>query len=217
MNQYWQELIKLLGGFAVLVGALAWLTKSIITHFLDRDVEKYKSRLASESARELEHFKNELQLAAKEHEVRFSKLHEKRAEIITDLHAQLHEAHLSVRVLELRIKDGDNDVTLEQAAKTAYEMCSNALAFFSKNRLYLSKELSDLIHRTLSTMDIASSSYPYAGDIRTRGLELWNQQSQQISLIMSRLEQEFRVMLGSEREKNTALDKTSSTSKTAKE
>jgi hypothetical protein len=213
MNQYWQELIKLLGGFAVLVTALAWLTKSVVTHFLDRDVEKYKSRLASESARELEHFKNLLQLAAKEHEVRFSKLHEKRAEIIADLHSLLYEAHISVSVLELRIKNGDDEATLEQAAKFAYEVCRNAYAFFKKNRLYLSKELSDSINRILSTMEITSVSYPYAGTIRTNALNIWNEQSQQISSIMSHLEQEFRIMLGSEGAKIETLDKAGNSGK----
>lgn len=217
MNQFWQELIKLLGGFAVLVGALAWLTKNIITHFLDKDVEKYKRRLETEATREIEGFKSQLYMIAKEHEVRFSKLHEKRAEIIADLYSLLYKAHVTVNVLELRVKDGDDDATLNQAANIAYDVCSNAFTFFEKNRLYLSKELSDLIHRILSTMELTSASYPYEDSIRMEALVNWKEQSQQIALIMSRLEQEFRIMIGSESEKNMGSEKISNSGKIAQE
>jgi len=64
---------------------------------------------------------------------------------------------------------------------------------------------------------IQSVSYPYNGSIRTKALDHWKDQSQQIALIMSRLEQEFRIMLGSESEKNTGLEKVSDSGKVAKD
>jgi 5-hydroxyisourate hydrolase-like protein (transthyretin family) len=200
MNLFWQELIKLLGGFVVVVGALAWLTKSITTHLLDKDVEKYKSRLQTEAEREIERFKSQLQMVAKEHEVRFSNLHEKRAEIISDLYELMYEADISVGAFELRIKDEYDEATLELAGKIAHDRCLAALKFFRKHRLYLSQELSDLMHRILSTMEITSGAYPYSGAIRSNALDHWKEQSDQIGLIMARLEREFRLMLGSETE-----------------
>lgn len=208
MDQFWQDLIKSLGIFAVLAGALTWLAKSVITHFLDKDVEKYKNSLATEAARELEQFKSQLHIASKEHDVRFSKLHEKRAEIIAELHSRMYKAFLSVKELELGIKDGyDDEATLKQSSEIAYEACSHAFSFFKKNKYYLSKEHSDLIHGILSTMELTSSSYEYSGSIRTKALDHWDKQSEQIGLIVSRVEQDFRIMLGSEREENVGLEK----------
>jgi hypothetical protein len=200
MTQYWQELLKLLGGFAIIVSAVAWVVKSVVTHFLDRDVEEYKSQLATESAREIENLKTQLQLTAKEHEVRFSKLHEKRAEIIADLYSKLSRAHRESNILMFRIEQKEDEASLKTAADFAYKASISASGFFEGNQLYLSKELSDSIRRILSTMQLTSLSFPYDGDIRTRGLDIWKEQSQKISAIMSKLEKEFRLMLGSEKE-----------------
>jgi hypothetical protein len=213
MSQFLEELIKLLGGFAIFAGALAWLIKSIITHFLSKDVEKYKSRLSAEAAREIEQFKNQLQMVALEHEVRFSKLHEKRAEIIADFWGLLYEADMSVRTLEVRIKEKHTESVVVAAAKQAHEACKDAFKFYEKNRLYFSKDLSDKIHRILSTMELTAAAYPYA-EVRTSALEIWDKQSRQIMSIMDDVEHEFRVMLGAEK---TDPKQTSSSNKAAKE
>jgi hypothetical protein len=48
------ELLKTLGTTAIVVGASAWLTKSLITHFLSRKIEAYKIELKSESDKGIE-------------------------------------------------------------------------------------------------------------------------------------------------------------------
>ena len=58
MGEFWQEIIKSLGGLAILAGMLGWLIKSIITHFLSKDVEAYKTKLGEE----VEQFKAQINL-----------------------------------------------------------------------------------------------------------------------------------------------------------
>ncbi|MGD0059201.1 MAG: hypothetical protein ABSD58_07260 [Verrucomicrobiia bacterium] len=58
----WQTIITALGGTALLLGAVAWLVKKIVVHFLDKDVEAYKVKMLADAGRQLEAFKAELRL-----------------------------------------------------------------------------------------------------------------------------------------------------------
>lgn len=95
MTINWQEVIvtvfTTIGGGAVLLGAGAYLIKTALTQRLLLDAEGFKSQLKASSDAEIERLKVSLQMSALEHEVRFSKLHEKRADVIAELHRQLVE------------------------------------------------------------------------------------------------------------------------------
>ena len=43
------EVIKFLGGTAIAISAVAWLIKSLTSHFLVKDIEAYKNKLKYES------------------------------------------------------------------------------------------------------------------------------------------------------------------------
>jgi hypothetical protein len=76
------------------------LTKHLISQLLQKDVEAYKIRLAAETARDAEQFRNELGTRAKQHELRFTKLEEKRAEVIAEMYYQLDSASTSTALLK---------------------------------------------------------------------------------------------------------------------
>ena len=101
-NVLLQELIKYLGSAAIIMAAIAWLIKTLTIHFLRNDAEAYKQRLA----RETESFKSQLEIAAKEHEIRFGKLHEKRAQIIEQLYLLLDETQRATSLISLTHKLG---------------------------------------------------------------------------------------------------------------
>jgi hypothetical protein len=85
----WQEVITTLGATVgaggVLLAASAWLMKTVLTDKFAREAEAFKSRLKAEADIEIERLKSSLQMTAIEHQVRFSKLHERRAELIAEL------------------------------------------------------------------------------------------------------------------------------------
>jgi|SRR3954454_497905 hypothetical protein len=85
----WREVIAVFGGQAVLLGAVAWLVKSLISEWLKRDTQDFKTKLELSSGMEIEKLKSSLQIVAVEHQVRFTKLHERRAEIIADLYERM--------------------------------------------------------------------------------------------------------------------------------
>jgi hypothetical protein len=66
MRDFILELLKILGTTAIVVGASAWCTKSVITHFLSRKIEAYKTELKSESDQKIEDVKSQLQIMAQE-------------------------------------------------------------------------------------------------------------------------------------------------------
>ena len=63
-----QEIATTLGLSVLLVSAVAWLARSIVTHFLNKDIEKFKLQLEKE---------------AFEHQVRYRRVDEKVAEALS--------------------------------------------------------------------------------------------------------------------------------------
>jgi len=79
------------GGGGVLLGAAAYLIKTALTQRLAQEAETFKTRLKADADAEIERLKHSHQITALEHQVRFSKLRERRAEIIAELYRRLVE------------------------------------------------------------------------------------------------------------------------------
>jgi hypothetical protein len=102
-----QELLVAFGGNAALLIVLAFLARSLIQTWLAKDVKKFetdlqtaatfqlerhKSDLKAQGDTSIEQLKSRLQQATIEHQVRFAKLHEKRAEVIAQVYERLVDA-----------------------------------------------------------------------------------------------------------------------------
>ena len=59
-----ESILTAILGTGVAAAILAYLIRTIITHWLDKDIESYKTRLAAEHAQELERYKAELARSA---------------------------------------------------------------------------------------------------------------------------------------------------------
>ena len=124
--ELWQSLLVAFGGNATLLLILGFVGRSVISTFLDKDVEKFEAVL---------------QQAAVEHQVRFSKLHEKRAEVLAELYTLLVSAYWQVQEVTSPAQFGDPD------RKEQYAAARNAVAayfgFFDQHRMWLPSELCD--------------------------------------------------------------------------
>jgi hypothetical protein len=85
----WQEIIATVGGQGMFLAVAAWLIRALFTNKWARDAEEFKTRLKAQADIEIERLKSSLQMTAVEHQVRFSKLHERRAEVIAELYKRL--------------------------------------------------------------------------------------------------------------------------------
>jgi len=81
------------GGSLAVSGGAVWLLKTGLTAWIEKDTEAFKARLKADADTEIERLKNSLQMAATEHQVRFSKMHEKRAKVIEDVYTKLTDAY----------------------------------------------------------------------------------------------------------------------------
>jgi hypothetical protein len=70
----------------VLLAAVGFLCRSIINHWLSKDVERFQDRLRADQEAQLRQLQHSLDLARLEHQVRFSRLYDTRFLRIEELH-----------------------------------------------------------------------------------------------------------------------------------
>ena len=75
--ELWQQLLALILTPTLAVAAMAWLIRKFFERGLQRDLER---------------FKNELELERFEYQTKFSIIHQKRAEIVSGLYSRLARA-----------------------------------------------------------------------------------------------------------------------------
>jgi hypothetical protein len=146
----YKEVLFALGGNVALLAAVSWLIKSMLTHFLSKDIEIYKQTLKAASDK-----------ALIEHDTVFRSLHAKRADVIASLHSQLVEVSTCMNSINNNLQDQKRkEVSLEISAEGFNQLMkcfSTCWDYFSKNKLYLSLELSDNIASLLiNCMTIAA-------------------------------------------------------------
>ncbi len=137
-------IIASIGGSAVLLLAISWLAKSIISHLLTKDVETYKAKLQTESQREMNQLKSSLERIAFEHQVRFSRLHEKRAEIIDVLYSKIDDVHKVISDFVRHysiIDDSSKDQKINDMRKTFDDFQE----FFDKRKIYFDVNICEKI------------------------------------------------------------------------
>src|SRR5450759_1775128 len=111
----WEDILRTLGGMAILVAAMAWLSKSLLMALLSKDLERFKSDLQVSAQKSIESFKASLQLEAQRNAVEYAALHSKRAELIADLYARI--VSLYTGILSLSLELGAREVRAEQYTK----------------------------------------------------------------------------------------------------
>ncbi len=99
----WETILSVVGGTSVALLVLGYLAKSVFEKILARDTKIFEVKLTqkskefelglqSQSATAIEQLKSQLQREHMQHQIRFSKLHEKRAEAIANFYEQFTEA-----------------------------------------------------------------------------------------------------------------------------
>jgi hypothetical protein len=202
----WQSILLAIGGNAALLLALGWLARSFGSQLLAKDLEKFKSSLSSASSEASERLKHQLQLVAHEHQVRFSKLHERRAEVIANLYELLVEAQWAgqsfVSVVEMNGEPPKNEKYV-----TAMNAFAEFFRAFDKRRIFLPEELCEQLDEFLQGMRkrvihfgvyVRTDNYAPDHVIREK-LDSWSGASDyfntELPVARKALEKELRIML----------------------
>ena len=136
----WQTILLTLGGNAVAIAVLGFLAKSLLEKLIVRDTRAFETDLKTKSDSTIERLKTELQLTTIEHQVRFSKLHEKRAEVITELYGYLVEALWEAESF-LSLIEWNGEPTKKEKHSEANKKLVELYRYFDKNRIYIPKEI----------------------------------------------------------------------------
>lgn len=119
------EIITFLGGSTILLGAIAWLLKSAITHALSKSMEKHQEIL------KLETFK-------------LSRLHEKRGLVIEDLYSNLVDLVKAIGTF-VNVFGHEGDPSLQEKHKIAGESYKKFRQHYDKHRIFFSENLCEKI------------------------------------------------------------------------
>jgi hypothetical protein len=165
---------------------IAYLGRIYFQKTLDRDLEAFKSRLATEG--------HNLQQQA-------SLVNERRAEVVASLYGKVVEASLRMEALVSPLQFGGQDV--EAKKSEAWNASVEATMFFEKRRIYLTEPICELVSELLELLRDSFSKFHIAvrdGEYETNDPTLWIEAAEQLReklpIVKRRLEIHFKNLIG---------------------
>lgn len=204
----WQTILLAFGGNAALLAVLGLIGKSLLDKLIVRDTKKFESDLQAKSDAAIEHLKNELQLKTIEHQVRFSRLHDKRADVIAELYGFFVEALWDAESFLSKI-EWSGEPNKKEKYVAAMNKLIDLYRYFDKNRIYLPHELCSSLEELIVEVRSLVINFGVYVDFPCDSLnnsaqqekrEVWNAGweaiKNQVPLARQNLENEFRSLLG---------------------
>jgi len=206
--EIWQTILIAFGGPVVLFTVLGFLAKSLLSQWMVRNAKQFESDLNAKSDATIEHLKSELQLKAVEHQVRFSRLHEKRASVIAELYGHLVEAIWGAESF-LSPVEWTGEPNKEEKHRIAMNKLADVYRYFDKHKIYLPPELcaslDELIQHVRSHVikfgvyveyPVSDFHKEIIKEKREAWASGWDAINTQVPLARQKLEDEFRALLG---------------------
>jgi hypothetical protein len=207
----WQILLTVfagLGGSAVLLAAVAWLLQSALAAWIAKDAERFKASLKADADKEVESLKHSLQMIATEHQVRFSKLHEDRAEVIGELYKKLTHVYFHGERFVITSENNPAPYKKEEFEDMRKEL-TDVFFFIEEHRIYLPESVCALLDKHLGQVRSTVVAAGIFGQIENPNEQTMQQSfdaftkayedfETDIPAARKSLETEFRKMLGAE-------------------
>lgn len=174
--------------FTIACVVIGWIIRYMFKNFIDKDLEKFKSKLEQET-------------------IRFSKLHEDRAYAIKELISKIVDFDSVMHKLTSPFETSDDD--REEVFKKAGEVANDFLIFSKKNRIYFNPKICELI----DTIDKKGKDAWYAWLLSKdnahnhQDIDNWKKAWESVDEIpdlIDNLEEQFREILGVD-EKNRSI------------
>lgn len=201
-----------LGGNALLLVVLGFLAKSLMSQLLAKDLERFKASLSQASCSAMEELKHQLNLTAHEHSVRFSRLHDRQAQVVEEVYARLLNLEDASAVFSL-VSDNMPADLVEPALRKAEAAQTDLRLHLRRHEIYLPSSLSGILAAMLSQVDglldncgrnVMSRKWS-PGDpeaLFPEAAEAWSRVNSYLEdeapLIRESLKVEFRKLLGTE-------------------
>lgn len=194
----WSSLLQNLGAFAIASGLLAWLVKKLIDQSLKRSLQAFEADLKRRNDVEIERLRSDLRSASFEHETKFARLHETRAEIVAELYKRLVQTEDAINTL---LSPGQPAV--QEDREVQFHQVGDLWRFFDERQIYFDEELCELMDKQrqnltesavyfLSPELVRDPSGQFVEPVQTRLDEL----VKSIPAIRHAIERRMREMLG---------------------
>lgn len=204
--EFLKYILSISGSTVLILALIGFLFRSIISQILSKDIENFKNKLQSEADIKLAHTRYDLKCIAIEHEVRFSTLHQKRAEIIAELYGLLSKASAQVKSFVSPMEwTGEPDKN--EKYSIAMQSLKDLFSYFDQNRIYLPEYLCNSIDNFIEGLRVPTIKFSfYLGAsnydeeaLRKRKeawIEAWEKVESNVPAARKALEKEFRSILG---------------------
>lgn len=196
-----------------LSGLLLWITKSWISERLqqaikseyDQKLETHKAQLKAQADVEIEKLRSQLSISATEHEVRFSHLHELRAEVIAETYALLKTMY-SRLANYVKIFEPAGDTPKEQRRMEAAEAHQNFRQYYSTKLIFLPKATSAKLEAIDLQLVKTFNEFVFGVEMKEKAgaggfekwMEIFDRLNGEIKTALGELEDEFRRLIGDE-------------------
>ena len=193
------SVLQTLGLAIIASGLVGFVARSLITHFFNKDLETYKANLQREQALSLA----QLERAALEHQVRFTRLHETRAEVIAGIYRRLAQAQRCFEALVSPFQHAGSPDTNDRL-RSAQDAGNEFIQYFDENQIYLDKDTCQLIavfneemrnsFITFWVFVVQQQGQPTADQVE-KWSEAWKILREKVPPIRKAIEDKFREML----------------------
>lgn len=143
------------GGF---IAAATYLARKVIEQALSRDIASFQAKLSAEHDVAIEKLKDDLRMASLEREIRFSRLHEKRVEVLGDLYRKMAKAETAFADYTHWIQQGGVEEHKERG-KRAAQLGNEFFEYFNENEVFLDDELAAQVRDIWTTFRRAWSNF----------------------------------------------------------
>jgi hypothetical protein len=203
-----REVATLFGAGTLFAIVLGWLLKTYLLEGLQRERDSLSTQLKQqadvsletirrESSREIETLKQQLDIQREQEKLRFSKIHEKRAELASALYAKLFHAYTAatfpgVLLHGASITENEIDAILKAS--------SDAISMFDENRLFFPKRLEEAIQAITSAITKPAYVYYGSSSMNPDEMRAWINEfpAEDVRHKLENLASEFRQLLGVE-------------------
>lgn len=207
LTDYILPLLNAFGGVAALLGLLVFLVKLITEHALTKSLEDHKRKLADESAKEIERVKSSLEKELLVHNVKFTGLHQKRAEVMEAVYAKI----VIISGMAFQFIDpylGPVESRIKQDDYHKYRSAVDGfMCYYLTNRIFLMKRTCVLIDAFRMFVESATKRYDMMiqrdpanlAEDRIKDMENFiNVHHQKARDTLTALEDDMRKILGDE-------------------
>jgi hypothetical protein len=206
----WETILLAFGGNAILLAILGWLARSLLSQFLAKDLHNFESDLSLRTELATAELKQRLGMAAHEHNVRFTKLHERQSQVVEKIYDLILDFEDASAALAL----GSNDIArdlLSSALNRAEDARRSLSEYIRRHEIFIPEEtsiqlqallkrvndlLSSCSHNLLDRMLADLGNDEYFPDDKEAWSAVHRYLENEAPLVRKSLEQEFRKHLG---------------------